>query len=77
MLLSLLSLVSIVASVETRHYFATPFALMFAFGYGYVAALVIAEQFRRRREVEAGIAPPSSGTAATSEQTPMVTDLAT
>jgi cellulose synthase/poly-beta-1,6-N-acetylglucosamine synthase-like glycosyltransferase len=77
MLLSLLSLVSVVASVQTAHYFATPFAMMFAFGYGYVAALVIAEQFRRRREVEAGITPPSSNPQASSEQTPLVTDLAT
>lgn len=77
MFLSLLSLCSVVASVQTNHYFATPFALMFAFGYGYVAALVIAEQFRRRREVEAGLAEPTSTTRPASEQTPLVTDLAT
>jgi cellulose synthase/poly-beta-1,6-N-acetylglucosamine synthase-like glycosyltransferase len=77
MMLGTLSLGSVVASVQTNHYFATPFAMMFAFGYGYVAALVIAEQFRRRREVEEGIAPPSSGTPAAADETPLVTDLVT
>lgn len=77
MFLSLLSLCSVIASVQTHHYFATPFAMMFAFGYGYVAALVISEQFRRRREVEAGLTEPTSSTRPASEQTPLVTDLAT
>ena len=36
---------SVVASLETGHYFATPFAALFMSGYGYVAALVIQEQF--------------------------------
>ena len=36
---------SVVASVETGHYFATPFAALFMSGYSYVAALVIQEQF--------------------------------
>jgi len=75
--LSLLSVVSVVVSVQTGHYFATPFALLFAFGYGYVAALVIAEQVRRRREVVDGLTPPSSSEPTPAEQTPLVTDLAT
>lgn len=73
--LSLLSVMSVAVSLETGHYFATPFALLFAFGYGYVAALVIAEQVRRRREVAEGITPASSGRPA--DETPLVTDLAT
>ncbi len=76
--LSLLSMVSVVVSVQTGHYFATPFALTFAFGYGYVAALVVAEQMRRRREVADGMSPPTSSIPpARADETPMVTDLAT
>ncbi|HKQ69758.1 MAG TPA: cellulose synthase family protein [Polyangiaceae bacterium] len=48
--LALLSLVSVVASVETKHWFATPFAMLFTFGYGYVALLVASEQVTQRRE---------------------------
>jgi glycosyltransferase involved in cell wall biosynthesis len=48
--LTLLSLASVVASVETRHWFATPFAMLFTFGYGYVATLVATEQAVERRE---------------------------
>jgi cellulose synthase/poly-beta-1,6-N-acetylglucosamine synthase-like glycosyltransferase len=47
--LCLLSLGSVVASLETGHWFATPFALLFTFGYGYVATLVASEQLARRR----------------------------
>ena len=47
--LCLLSLASVVASIETGHWFATPFAAIFTFGYGYVATLVASEQFARRR----------------------------
>jgi cellulose synthase/poly-beta-1,6-N-acetylglucosamine synthase-like glycosyltransferase len=68
--LSLLSLASVVASVRTGHYFATPFAVLFTIGYGYVALLVGLEQASRRRdnatEVEAAAPatlsePPVSG----------------
>jgi hypothetical protein len=38
-----------VASIQTGHWFATPFAGLFTFGYGYVASLVASEQFARRR----------------------------
>ncbi len=47
--LCLFSLASTVASLETGHWFATPFAMLFTFGYGYVASLVASEQFARRR----------------------------
>jgi len=56
---------SVVASVETGHYFATPFAALFMSGYGYVAALVIQEQFgfgRFGRVMEE--AAPESGRSA-------------
>jgi hypothetical protein len=48
--LALLSCFSVVASVQTGHWFATPFALLFMVGYGYVALLVASEQALRRRE---------------------------
>jgi hypothetical protein len=48
--LSLLSFASVVASVRTGHYFATPFAMLFTIGYGYVALLVGLEQASRRRD---------------------------
>jgi cellulose synthase/poly-beta-1,6-N-acetylglucosamine synthase-like glycosyltransferase len=48
--LSALSLVSVIASVQTGHYFATPFALLFTIGYAYVAVLLVTEQATRRRE---------------------------
>ena len=53
---------SVVASIETGHYFATPFAALFMSGYGYVAALVIQEQFGFGRPVEE--AAPESGRSA-------------
>ena len=45
--LSALSFVSIIASVQTGHYFATPFALLFTVGYAYVAVLLVREQASR------------------------------
>ncbi|MDI3289835.1 cellulose synthase family protein [Polyangium sp. 15x6] len=48
--LCLLSFGSTVASIQTGHYFATPFAALFTIGYGYVAMLVAHEQSARRRE---------------------------
>jgi hypothetical protein len=47
--LCLLSFASVVAAMETGHWFAAPFAAIFTFGYGYVATLVAMEQFARRR----------------------------
>ncbi len=55
--LSLFSLASVVASLKTGHWFATPFAMLFTFGYGYVASLVASEQVARRRAARLGLAP--------------------
>ena len=44
-----LSFGSMVASIQTGHWIATPFATLFCFGYGYVATLVTTEQAARRR----------------------------
>lgn len=48
--LCILSLASVVASIQTGHYFATPFAILFAIGYAYVAYMIAGEQLVRRRE---------------------------
>ncbi len=45
--LCLISAASVVASLQTAHYFATPFALLFTCGYGYVASQVLLEQLGR------------------------------
>ncbi|MFO0666297.1 MAG: cellulose synthase family protein [Polyangiaceae bacterium] len=55
-MLALLSAGSTVASVVTGHWFATPFALLFTCGYGYVALLVGAEQAARVRATAAASA---------------------
>jgi hypothetical protein len=47
--LCLVSAASTVASIETGHWFASPFAMMFTFGYGYVAFFVASEQLARRK----------------------------
>lgn len=57
--LCLISFASIVASLETGHWFATPFAMLFTFGYGYVASLVASEQVARRRAAELSLSPSS------------------
>jgi cellulose synthase/poly-beta-1,6-N-acetylglucosamine synthase-like glycosyltransferase len=51
MLLGAVSTASIVASIHSGHYFATPFTLLFAAGYWYVAYHVIVEQLGTREEV--------------------------
>jgi len=51
--LCLFSFASTVASIETGHWFATPFALLFTAGYGWVAGLVASEQAQRRRAAAA------------------------
>jgi cellulose synthase/poly-beta-1,6-N-acetylglucosamine synthase-like glycosyltransferase len=66
--LALVSLASVVASVETGHWFATPFAMLFTFGYGYVASLVASEQVARRRAVR--LVPASAGQEAESVPPP-------
>jgi cellulose synthase/poly-beta-1,6-N-acetylglucosamine synthase-like glycosyltransferase len=56
-LLALLSFGSFIASIQSGHWFATPFALLFTIGYVYVAVLVSLEQANRRRtEAALGIA---------------------
>jgi glycosyltransferase involved in cell wall biosynthesis len=47
--LCLFSLATVVASIETGHWFASPFAMLFTFGYGYVATLVATEQLAGRK----------------------------
>jgi len=69
--LCLFSLASTVASLETGHWFATPFAMLFTFGYGYVASLVASEQAARRKAsslVEAPSSPESIPPAAESAE---------
>jgi cellulose synthase/poly-beta-1,6-N-acetylglucosamine synthase-like glycosyltransferase len=62
-LLCLISFASVVASLETGHWFATPFAMLFTFGYGYVASLVASEQVARRRAARLALAPASDSLA--------------
>jgi hypothetical protein len=50
--LALLSFASVVQSIQTGHWFATPFAALFTIGYGYVALLIASEQAARRALVE-------------------------
>ncbi|MEO8875117.1 MAG: glycosyltransferase family 2 protein, partial [Polyangiaceae bacterium] len=59
-MLGLFSLASVVASIETGHWFATPFAMIFTFGYGYVATLVMSEQLAGRRAFAAAEVEASS-----------------
>lgn len=61
--LCLVSFASVVASLETGHWFATPFAMLFTFGYGYVASLVASEQMARRRSARLGLAPATESLA--------------
>jgi glycosyltransferase involved in cell wall biosynthesis len=49
LLLALVSVGSVVISLETDHYLATPFALLFALGYSYMAGMMTVEQLARRR----------------------------
>ena len=59
-LLAVWSFLAVIASIETRHYFATPFAILFTLGYGYVAVLVAAEQTQRRRETRSDSLVPDA-----------------
>jgi len=47
--LCLVSASSTLAAIETGHWFAAPFAMLFTFGYGYVAFNVASEQVARRK----------------------------
>jgi len=51
LVLCMISSCSVVVSVQTGHWFATPFTLMFACGYAYVAFHLVAEQIATRQEV--------------------------
>ncbi len=53
--LCLVSIASVVAAIETGHWFAAPFTLLFSLGYGYVALTVTREQLASRavKETEA------------------------
>jgi glycosyltransferase involved in cell wall biosynthesis len=64
--LCLISGASTTASIESGHWFATPFALLFTFGYGYVAFFVALEQLARRKAqpVPAGSRPDAEELAA-------------
>jgi hypothetical protein len=57
--LCLMSFAATVASVQTGHYFATPFAMLFTIGYGYVSMLVAHEQTSRRQAVRPVLAASS------------------
>lgn len=61
--LALFSFASVVASIQTGHWFATPFAMLFCFGYGYVAVLVTSEQTARRRAATLALAPSRDSVA--------------
>ncbi|MDP9000572.1 MAG: glycosyltransferase [Myxococcota bacterium] len=66
--LCLLSMASTVASIETRHWFATPFAMLFTFGYGYVAFFVAAEELARRKlQIGRAMAPEVRSSVGPSE----------
>jgi cellulose synthase/poly-beta-1,6-N-acetylglucosamine synthase-like glycosyltransferase len=58
--LGLVSATSVVAAVKTDHWLALPFAGLFALGYGYVATLVMREQFARPAVLEADSIPPAA-----------------
>jgi hypothetical protein len=53
MFLAFVSLLSVIASIQTGHFFATPFAMLFFAGYASVAGLVIQEQVLGRATVGA------------------------
>jgi hypothetical protein len=78
-LLALLSFGSMVASIQTGHWFATPFAAIFMFGYAYVAVLVANEQASRRRDAQTRlVSTPSERLSSPlgAEAAARVTDLA-
>jgi hypothetical protein len=55
LLLGALCGTSVVVSVQTSHWFALPFAVLFTLGYFYVAGKLIAEQAQARRQVFAHV----------------------
>jgi cellulose synthase/poly-beta-1,6-N-acetylglucosamine synthase-like glycosyltransferase len=59
-LLTIVCLTSMVVAVQTNHWFALPFAGLFAWGYGFVAFRVVFEQFQARRDSLAPVAGAAS-----------------
>jgi hypothetical protein len=49
-LLAAVCIASVFVAIETSHWFAIPFAGLFAWGYGYVAFRVVMEQMQARRD---------------------------
>lgn len=68
--LALLSFASVVASIDTGHYFATPFAILFTIGYGYIALLIAHEQASRRRDASRASATGMARASMTSDPPP-------
>jgi cellulose synthase/poly-beta-1,6-N-acetylglucosamine synthase-like glycosyltransferase len=66
--LCILSAASTVVSLETGHWFATPFAMLFTFGYGYVGFFVAKEQLERRKGQLAAVAKAGAASAGSSER---------
>jgi len=50
MTLGCLSGASVIAAIQTHHWFALPFAGLFMFGYLFVATRLIGEQLHARRD---------------------------
>jgi cellulose synthase/poly-beta-1,6-N-acetylglucosamine synthase-like glycosyltransferase len=57
--LMLLSAVSVLVSMQTGHWFATPFALLFTFGYGFVSTRLVVESIGRRHLRVADVVAPA------------------
>jgi glycosyltransferase involved in cell wall biosynthesis len=71
--LCLVSMASIVAALETGHYFAAPFAALFTAGYGIVAWQIVAEQLVGARAAAAeALAENRSGDGSEAEQARVV-----
>lgn len=51
LVLAAISTCSVVASIQTAHWFATPFTFLFASGYWYVATFLLIEQLGQREEI--------------------------
>jgi cellulose synthase/poly-beta-1,6-N-acetylglucosamine synthase-like glycosyltransferase len=77
MFFAVLCACSVVVSIQSGHYFATPFATLFTFGYAYIAGLLLAERFGRFRQRAVAAAPSTSTVPQASPSKPqVVTDLA-
>jgi cellulose synthase/poly-beta-1,6-N-acetylglucosamine synthase-like glycosyltransferase len=61
--LGILTIITCVTAVRHGHYFAAPFAAVFAVGYLYTALLVVSEQAAHRRSRDSVPAPAEVGTS--------------